>query len=852
MKCQLINSNKKLSLIKLNVFKPSLSICWLALLCMFCTKGIAQKQGKELIDSLLPLIQNYKSPCNQPCLKDSNKVNNLIKLGDLYKGLKPDTSQLMTKEAMQLSEAINWQTGIALAYHQRGTFLYGKGDYPEALNNFFKSLAINEKIGNKENKAKNLRSIGLIYNKQGDNSNALKYYNQSLKMMEELNNKEGIGKCYVSIAIVYAGSSDYNNAVIYNKMALKIFEEINYKGGMVAVLSNLGSVYYQKADYSNATDILFRSLKLNEELSGGKGDPVIYNNLASIYRETGDFAHALDYSFKELTINESLKKKNAIASCLLNIGITYHDMGDLTAKQGDTAQTNFNYGKAMEYYNKSLKIGEENDYKLVIANCLGNIGSIYFEQKDYPKTLDYYNRALKLDEELGDQNDIATRIGNIGYLYVKTKNYADAETYLLKAVAITDSIGALNLLKDQEGFLRELYQATGNYDKALEHYIKAQTIKDTLFNQQKHKEITQKEMKYEFEKREAETKAENEKQFVFAEANRRRLIVEADNKSIRAEVDKKLALADADKNIAIAEAGKKMAIVEADNKIAIAEADKKRLVIESEKKVAVTNAELQRQKVIRNAVTGAIGILVLASVLVFMFYKRKRDAVEREKETSFNLTVSETEMKALRAQMNPHFIFNTLHSIQNFLTKNNPDRAEDYLVKFSKLMRLVLENSQHREISLSEDLQALELYMQLESIRLPHPFTYQFHIDKSVNVQSDTIPPLILQPFVENAIWHGLQYKTEPGHISIYINKKDNALIAIVEDNGVGRDLSLKAEQPMMLKKESLGMKLTEERLKILNELKKIKAQFKIIDLFTNENKPAGTRVELSLPLDGN
>ncbi len=164
-------------------------------------------------------------------------------------------------------------------------------------------------------------------------------------------------------------------------------------------------------------------------------------------------------------------------------------------------------------------------------------------------------------------------------------------------------------------------------------------------------------------------------------------------------------------------------------------------------------------------------------------------------------------------------------------------------------MRLVLENSQHAEVPLNEDMQALELYMQLESIRLKHPFTYQFHIDESVDIENDSIPPLILQPFVENAIWHGLQYKTESGHINIYISKKDNALYATVEDNGVGRDMSKQVAQPMLLKKESLGMKLTEERLKILNELKNVKAQFDITDLFTNDNKAAGTKVELSLPL---
>jgi len=137
---------------------------------------------------------------------------------------------------------------------------------------------------------------------------------------------------------------------------------------------------------------------------------------------------------------------------------------------------------------------------------------------------------------------------------------------------------------------------------------------------------------------------------------------------------------------------------------------------------------------------------------------------------------------------------------------------------------------------------------------LPHPFTYQFHIDESVDVESDCLPPLILQPFVENAIWHGLQYKPEAGHINIFISKKDNALYATVEDNGVGRDTSKQVAQPMLpmnigMKKESLGMKLTEERLKVLNEVKKFKARFTVTDLFTKDNQPAGTKVELSLPL---
>ena len=207
------------------------------------------------------------------------------------------------------------------------------------------------------------------------------------------------------------------------------------------------------------------------------------------------------------------------------------------------------------------------------------------------------------------------------------------------------------------------------------------------------------------------------------------------------------------------------------------------------------------------------------------------------------------EMKALRSQMNPHFVFNALQSIQTFLISNKSEDANHFLLKFSKLMRAVLENSLHSEVPLKDDMQALELYMQLESIRLKDPFTYSIIIDDDVDPDTDALPPLILQPFVENAIWHGLQYKKGPGHISIHISKENNVLKAIVEDNGIGRSMHSRVSRPNLLKKESLGMKLTEERLKVLNSVKKTSARFKIIDLFTTENVPSGTKVELSLPL---
>lgn len=197
--------------------------------------------------------------------------------------------------------------------------------------------------------------------------------------------------------------------------------------------------------------------------------------------------------------------------------------------------------------------------------------------------------------------------------------------------------------------------------------------------------------------------------------------------------------------------------------------------------------------------------------------------------------------------MNPHFIFNSLQSIQSFISKREPEDAEKHLVKFSKLMRLVLDNSLHREVSIEKDMEALDLYLELESLRVTPPFTYQIKVDETIDIEMESIPPLILQPFVENAIKHGLLSKGNQGHISIRIDKVNNNLICTIEDNGIGRNVV--EQQKTADKKSSLGIKLTWDRLRIMYHLKKGRANLNIVDLFSNDNKPAGNKVELSIPM---
>lgn len=246
-----------------------------------------------------------------------------------------------------------------------------------------------------------------------------------------------------------------------------------------------------------------------------------------------------------------------------------------------------------------------------------------------------------------------------------------------------------------------------------------------------------------------------------------------------------------------------------------------------------------------------IAIIFIFLAIIFLFryglYKRKQTQSKKIEEEKKKALISE--LHALRSQMNPHFIFNTLSSIQSFITKNNSEEALNYLSKFSKLMRSTLENTQQQKISIKEEIDMLRLYMDLEKLRLNNKFEYEINTSEDIDLEFDEIPPLLIQPFVENAIWHGVSHKENNGFIKVLFELiGENNLKCTIEDNGVGRK---KAKEifGQQKKNKSLGMSITKERLEIINSLKNSKLNVNIIDL-KSDGTACGTKIELFIPLD--
>ncbi len=236
-------------------------------------------------------------------------------------------------------------------------------------------------------------------------------------------------------------------------------------------------------------------------------------------------------------------------------------------------------------------------------------------------------------------------------------------------------------------------------------------------------------------------------------------------------------------------------------------------------------------------------ILSLISLFIFLY------SFYRQKVQNLN-SILAIKQEVLRAQMNPHFISNTINAIESLVNQRRNNEASEYLIDFSRLCRLVINHSRDSSISLQEEIETLKYFLSLEKLRLSDDLEYSISIDRNLNSDTIMVPPLILQPFIENAIWHGIKNKPEPkrGELKIEVNKiSDRVIECIIEDNGVGRAKARELQKASVVDQKSWGTTLTQERIKFLDKDKD--ASLEIIDLVDSNNEARGTRVKIILPI---
>jgi hypothetical protein len=278
----------------------------------------------------------------------------------------------------------------------------------------------------------------------------------------------------------------------------------------------------------------------------------------------------------------------------------------------------------------------------------------------------------------------------------------------------------------------------------------------------------------------------------------------------------------------------------------------------------IKDAQLKQASTTKNFLIGSLFVLFVAGIFIYrsITLKRKTEKLQREKlENEFKVQqlenekrqaelqqqAAELEMQALRAQMNPHFIFNCLSSINRIILKNETQSASDYLTRFSRLIRMVLINSQKSMIALEDELHMVRLYLDMERLRFKNSFDYGITFTNTIDEGAVSIPPLLLQPFCENAIWHGLMQKEEQGHLYIELSMQNDILHCIISDDGIGRENAAALKSKSAEKEKSMGLTITAQRLALLNRNKNVQTLYTIEDILDENKNIAGTKVILKI-----
>ncbi len=532
---------------------------------------------------------------------------------------------------------------------------------------------------------------------------------------------------------------------------------------------------------------------------------------------------AFVYVDEALVISSDLTWPKGMASALRQKGNLHYVMAN-------------NLG-AMDAFQEGLKIAQAADEKILEASLYGNLGNIHADMKQNEKALENYNAYLSTAEELDQKPDQVRALTNIGVVYNDMGRYDKGILHLQKALdiakeeknnyfiaAIINNIGIA--YKDKKEYETSLsyYQQAADLARSIENkYIEASALNSIgkvnilLENYEVAREKGNEALKLAKEMDAVEWQADAWQ--VLSTSNEQLGNTDAALRAYKNHIQFRDSVLGEEKKAALI---------------------RKEMQFKLEKQETEANAEIKQQRLIKNgAIIGGIALLLI-SIVGYVFYKRRRDALDQKKIAEFHAKVAETELKALRSQMNPHFIFNALNSISDYMAKNDVTTANAYLLKFSKLTRAILENSEKKWINLKEDLELTELYIQIETLRLTNKLSHTITVAKDIDVENTLVPPMLLQPFIENSIWHGIAKKDNMGHIDITIKKEDDMVVCTVDDDGVGRKRKLDVKP----NHSSMGIKITENRLDIINQLKKAKGSVAMFD------KKQGLRVELKLPLE--
>jgi tetratricopeptide (TPR) repeat protein len=841
---------------------------------LFCAVSEAQQR----ITDPYVMIDTLKAQISRERIVDK-KIFLTIRLAISYKSVGNYEEGLKkAKEAVLLAEE-NKSNRLASAYNMVGVFNKDLGNYDEAIKIYEKVLWLVKASNDSGGIASTYNNLANIYSTQGQLNRALDAYHEALNIYLKIGSKDGAGIAYNNIGETYMDQGKYPEALTNLFAAYNLFAEIEFVNGLAAAQNNIGDIYRNQGNYPESSKYLFGSLKNYEAAKDDAGRALAYTSLGNLYADESKYDEALKYYQSALDLNQKIKDKKGIADALSNVGFIYLKKGQ--------------YNESLTSHLEAMKIQEELEYKQGLATSMNNIAIIYKEQGKYDESLKNLFASLNISQQLEDKNAIADTHNNIASVYLeqakKSKNaeakqqFKEALNYYNKGLTVAKESGLKKLMGDSYQGQAEIFEKANDFKKAYEYRSLYSAIKDSLVNNETSQKLESLRIQYEVQRAQAAEKAKQEKQKaeMVSIFDRREDSIKYQQKitslqlsqqtfiSKQQEQDLKLKQASLDLANKQNELNRlnylksqtelgaeQIKREEKENELTIANQEKSlqssQLSLQ-QTQLNLKESQIQAERKQRLFYMGGIVLLLSLFVLIYRNTKNRQRSerlisTERLKSEKAKAAhkMAELELQSLRAQLNPHFMFNSLNAIQELILKEDNDNSHLYLSRFSELLRMLLDSANQPFVSLRKEISLLELYLSLENLRIPD-LKYTIEIDPSIDSNRISIPNMMLQPYIENAIWHGLSHKKGERNLNIKIKRKGDNVVCEVEDNGVGRKMS--AELKSLYRKEhrSRGMELLSKRFNLLSKEYGADIQTTVEDLHDN-GTATGTRVAISVP----
>ena len=558
-----------------------------------------------------------------------------------------------------------------------------------------------------------------------------------------------------------------------------------------------------------------------------------------------DVKRSFYYYEKVSTLSDSLNFIFGKSLAQINLGILLYNSGNFDA-------SNNAFFKAIDY-------AEICGGKRLKSVSLNNAGDNFKTLKNFNKCRQYTNEAIAINTELKAWRGVAINYELLHECDLEEKLYISAKNNLIKGMPYAILSGESYILSQFYVGFGKLHAIDNRIDSAMYYFKKAMD-----------EAMLQKDLR-------------NEYQVYLAEAQYLKNL----------NPNRKLVLLDSALNIAkrtqyyegISKAAEQLSQVydeknDKDSSLiyfriyrtsfdSLFSENNRRNVIINESEWLIRRKEIEnrhllelsqlqkKQIVFKNALLIAVIILLFLTIAIAFFINKSIQSKKKRAEFAYKQKIAETQIQSLRAQMNPHFIFNSLNSIENFMMQNEKRKASDYLHKFALLIRTILESSRSELTTVPLDMEALKLYIDLEQMRFNNKFSYEENIDPQLITGDYNVPSLLIQPYVENAIVHGIAH-SDKTDLKLKVSATlENALVPgpsggdfikyVIEDNGIGRKQSENYNLQNKLHHKSVGLKITEDRIKLFNQVEHVNGFIQIFDLYDGNNKPEGTRVEVKI-----